>query len=384
MTIDALFRLEQVLRYVEDYGFLYSSFERLMRADEEARQRYGKRFPPRPWHNSTPVLRGLMLEAVAEKPSAHPGLRELMECATPLMLYNWCKSSRRIFRLSSDLQILLNATDVDRVGLSEISFPFGAFAIALEQPLVDAEGVEYDLITVMRDQPKEGMRFRHVFQIYAKQLSEYRPMSSIERNKIKEMCSRPRDRLRAERELLKLDARRALHVTRSASFASWQDESGSELEEDQMFTGNVGNVAARAGAGGKRGASTALTQAVRISLGFCLYLAMTDAAGRTDELVKREPLPSTLRGPRLVTDGAQVCLVQSMHVLTPEERQAFATTAAGGYELSPHFRRGYWSRPPGKGDDPDAVKTVWHRPTIVRRDVLPDGALPIGAQSRVK
>lgn len=51
------------------------------------------------------------------------------------------------------------------------------------------------------------------------------------------------------------------------------------------------------------------------------------------------------------------------------------------HELCAHFRRGHWRRPPGQGDDPTASKTVWVRPTLVRRDRLPEGALPGGSES---
>jgi hypothetical protein len=46
------------------------------------------------------------------------------------------------------------------------------------------------------------------------------------------------------------------------------------------------------------------------------------------------------------------------------------------FELSCPFREGHWRRPPGKGDDPTAPRTVHVRPCIVRRDRLPkDGGL---------
>ena len=71
-----------------------------------------------------------------------------------------------------------------------------------------------------------------------------------------------------------------------------------------------------------------------------------------------------------------------MYTLSLEERSVFSGGPGKGQgEATPHFRRGYWSRPPGKGHDPLAVKTVWHRPTLVRADLLPDGALPIGSKA---
>jgi hypothetical protein len=88
----------------------------------------------------------------------------------------------------------------------------------------------------------------------------------------------------------------------------------------------------------------------------------------------------------LVTSEAQVCQVEPAMVLSAELRESLMACAHNGkgYSLSPHFRSGYWSRPVGSGDDPFAKKTVWHNPTIVRKDLLKDGSLPVGKMMSVK
>jgi hypothetical protein len=79
--------------------------------------------------------------------------------------------------------------------------------------------------------------------------------------------------------------------------------------------------------------------------------------------------------------------VSSVIPLTPDElkfeelgQQTEAGTAK--YEMRTHWRQGYWSRKPGEGHDPNAEKSVWHRPTLVRKDRLPqDFGLPGGTAS---
>ena len=87
----------------------------------------------------------------------------------------------------------------------------------------------------------------------------------------------------------------------------------------------------------------------------------------------------------LVTREAEVCTISSCHKLTAKERAALGIDmkvgSVGGHEVRAHFRRGHWRRLPGYGDQPDAPKLVWVRPTLVRRDRLPRGALPGGAET---
>lgn len=87
-----------------------------------------------------------------------------------------------------------------------------------------------------------------------------------------------------------------------------------------------------------------------------------------------------------MTNDADVCTVSSIYRLTPEERKLIgdhAVSRRGTVELCAHFRRGHWRRPPGKGDDPTAEKTVWVRPTLVCRDRLAAGSMPGGNRTDV-
>ena len=90
-------------------------------------------------------------------------------------------------------------------------------------------------------------------------------------------------------------------------------------------------------------------------------------------------------GLRLVTNEADICTVQSVCTLTDNERIIFRNISNGtkSYEVSPHYRRGLWRRPPGKGNDLEAEKTVWVRPTLVRADRVLENTLPVGSQTTV-
>lgn len=120
--------------------------------------------------------------------------------------------------------------------------------------------------------------------------------------------------------------------------------------------------------------------AARIVAGLCLYL--TTLPTRTSHRSEWRPADSLAKrpDPRAITTGAEVCLVSSVYELTAQEREVIERVGPRGYyELCCHFRRGTWRRKPGFGQDPTAPKVVHVRPTIVRKDRLPEGAVPGGS-----
>lgn len=376
-------RLEEALCLFEDIGFIHTAFARLERVHPGMVK---MNRTAEPWHRYAGALRGLMLGAVrGVTTQASPTLKALMGDRYARALYSWCRDSRRIFKLSPDLQLLLGATDIDRVSVFDIALPFETFAITLPQPIVAPDGMAYDLIMLMREWSVDGSRAMLTVQVYPTAMAGYRSISQFDRRRLLRFVERPRDARRAAEAIVKftngLD-RRADVCSSSIGAGEFEGPNAPVLSDGSIRSVTqymCESFSERFGPAGH-----ALAEAFRLGLGFCLYLDMCASDGRTHELLSGLPVPKALRGPRLVTDRAEVCLVQSMHTLSPQEREAFASSSLARSESSPHFRRGYWSRPPGKGDDPDAVKTVWHRPTIVRRDRLLENTLPIGSQSRVK
>jgi hypothetical protein len=127
----------------------------------------------------------------------------------------------------------------------------------------------------------------------------------------------------------------------------------------------------------------------RIIIGFCLYLRMLSTDTPHVGTWQRARRARTKQGdfyPHPITEGAEICEVRSMKKLTVADRDLFFRYATGkltGIELQCHFREGHWRRPPGKGNDPNAKKTVQVDPTIVRPDKWPADGLPLGRQVTV-
>jgi hypothetical protein len=119
----------------------------------------------------------------------------------------------------------------------------------------------------------------------------------------------------------------------------------------------------------------------RIVFGLCQYVAAARTANATE--VWRPVRKGSAKGHASITDEAEVCMVQSHHNFTVEEKAVIHGIICGGgniaKQISAHFRIGHWRRPPGKGNDPSYPKTVWVRPTLVLRGDLEGPGLPGGS-----
>ena len=118
-------------------------------------------------------------------------------------------------------------------------------------------------------------------------------------------------------------------------------------------------------------------------MGLSFYLQMLGSSVKT----LLEPLgpsgstaPLTKYGAALYSPD-DVCKVQNIAPITDRMRETLRRQASGrgGWELDAGFRQGYWHRPWGTAKDPGSTKTEWTRPTMYRRDRLPEGTLPLGS-----
>ena len=121
--------------------------------------------------------------------------------------------------------------------------------------------------------------------------------------------------------------------------------------------------------------------AIRIALGLCIYLStLPSTTPHRSEWQKHRGE----RDRKAITDGAEICTVSSIFKLTTEEKEIVRQMhGRATVELSAHFRRGHWRRPPGQGQNPKAMKTVWVRPCLVRKDKLEEGQIVGGAVTQL-
>ena len=99
-------------------------------------------------------------------------------------LATWCRSSRRIYRLSAELQALLRATSLKDVRWSDVVLPFASFAVELPQPIVGANGHIYDFVLVSSylGVYEEGVREKRVdFRFFSTKRNSYVPLTQARR-----------------------------------------------------------------------------------------------------------------------------------------------------------------------------------------------------------
>jgi hypothetical protein len=312
-------------------------------------------------------------------------MKALVDDEFLMLMFTWCAGSRRVLSPSPDLRLELLHTGLDGVDLSEISFPFDSFAVALDEPLVDREGKSYDLIQFGRVHSKKLENSFFDFQVFSTKLQDYQPISRKHWRQLetRQLNRRNRESLRQELNSLWYHRIRPMGDTVAYMEARIGADGRLIYRDGGFASATVGNIADLADVTEAKGfdvVADVMKAAVRLTLGLCLYLESCGTSRPSGS--RREPIPAP--GTRSISDGAEVFDITYIHTLTPEEREILRglpiddRTATTG-----HYRRGYWSRPPGKGDDPMARKTVWHRPTIVRRDLLTAGTLPLGSTSKV-
>lgn len=312
-------------------------------------------------------------------------------------LASWTFHSRRVFHLTRELQVLLSATSLDGMKWSDIAWPFPAFAVTLEQPIMDHRGDKLDCIVVSQsffrdnqrqqiisgDQPREGDEKALSFLLLSRQLCNLGKLSATLKKKLEDAVSKKQ--WRRVTSLIGLTPENGKEVKGSVfSFIN------TDLIANMMVTDSIRDLIIKTDqlvdpkTDLKTNPCQEWDEAARIVVGLCLYLQTLPVKSphrsgwkpARDGMFKPDPLA--------ITSEAEVCTVSSVYTPTREEREIFGLEGEerrhAQYEVRTHFRRGHWRRPPGLGNDPNASKVIWVRPTLVRQDRLPQNALPGGTE----
>jgi hypothetical protein len=303
-------------------------------------------------------------------------------------LHGWCLTSKRVFALAQDLQILLGATAVDSVKWSEIEFPFPCFALRLAEPIVHKDQ-KYDLLLVRytKVRGQDGLADGISVTLVQEGVRTYSAITATERKAIRNALDM--NELRRAANLTQTHIGKRFHlIPQTFDAANLGNMSlATEITIDTCLT----PLAIDADKVTDETASV-MTKILRLIGGFCLYLKTLPVKSPH---INREITPgiSGVRGPA-VTDNQELLLLTSENTLSDEDRAIFrdleneepgsvAASRKRGEYLKPRYRSGYWHRPLGKGDDPLYPKTEWTRPTIARKDLRNRGILPEGSQTNV-
>lgn len=290
----------------------------------------------------------------------------------PEFFWPWCKHSRRVFKVSGDLQALLMATDIDNLVLSDIRWPFPAFVTSLESPILvcppnkDTPTRFQDLL-VFRSGGHDGVQSFLTDAVSPLQMSivalgegwsDYVPLSQSERWKLQKLSTSRRRKDEFEDELTRVYHRLPYHLIYGAV----------PLDTDQTFAEMVRTE--------RITNASFIREFLRVVVGLPMYL---------DSLPKNHSSVSDWQGvinpgnpdPSAIFDENLICAVGTETRLPAIEREALISQHVKGFEMPFHTRRGHWRRI--RDAEGQIRDVVWVRHTVVREDRRPlEGGLPSG------
>ncbi len=276
---------------------------------------------------------------------------------------SWVRESRRVFSVERDLQAMLDSTTLSGVTYADIKFPFRTFMVSLEKPLINEDGEKYSSI-LLCSHSHEGSKESMWCYLFADESVGYSTLNASDRAELDKALAKGNS-TKAHKIGLKLQNHQDKYP--------WLIFCTRKFFPHELVEENLTN---------SKDMVSIFESATRIALGLCLYMKTLPVASPHVSNWKSSGKVPSVRGNAVSTDS-QVCSVSSVFKLTNEERKAFedpdgCPTRTFG-EKCCHFRRGTWCRP--KGSAPDAKKTEWRRPTVVRKDKLEPGTLPKGAET---
>jgi hypothetical protein len=276
----------------------------------------------------------------------------LCDCATDFA--DWVHGSRRIFYVSKTLTDMLLETELPEFVPKDVKFVAPSFAIALESPVTTSKGIVHDFImfsSSVRTSEEYGALLS--LRSYFKEYDSYQRKSPAEKEKMqKAMMKNPhaREKYRQQfvRDYDKLGFKGfTILCDDDVPFNDILNEPHPEIEDREIL--------------------------FKIGMGLNLYL---QSARKGDKEVRtRVEANPTERG-KTIVHGAELFEVSVSEAFT---RPSQHSEGHSGNEVRPHFRRGFWRRPKGFGQDPTALATEWVRPTWVRKDKIAEGVQPVGA-----
>jgi len=311
--------------------------------------------------------------------SYEEGSGRLRDSHLPIAMEAWNRCSRRVYQVPNDLRALLKATSLGRVQWDDVLLPFNAFAVILDEPLVDNLGCSYDCFIIAKSKFYSG-KPSLVLMFYSTALARNKPISNRDREKVKWAVRKGRWKKIeqvAKRGIRDAAAPTAHHLIPEEVLKQGSIEQALQTAPDDYHLPKGGATDNH---------DWGLTsQALRLVCGLsvCLQMLPTKSGSKPkgDDQPKAPPLNTGL-----ITDGADICTVSVTHVLGSCKEQRGTQGQRDGIQRrkSTHFRTGFWRKPPGTASDPNQKKTVKVPSTIVNLHLLPEGAIPHGSENVVK
>ena len=287
-------------------------------------------------------------------------LKFAYHCASDVS--EWCTHSKRVYCISNGLCQMLMATDLPDFSAEGIKFISQSYVIQLEKPIMCTNGRAHDFFICVYVPGKHVLSIRS----YPAEYEQYHPLSEDKKRSVERDAQSKHPRFQEFVDKMNTQAGKRFVVGYSCYLLS-----GNTLQE---------SILANAPAD-EREEWKLMYQLV---LGVNLYLQSARAENIGDSevvsFVGQQTQKSKMREP--ITSEAQLFELATSSAFTQQSHAGSADNEPKG-SVKPHFRRGFWRRPKGHGNDPNAHATIWVRPTWVRADKIDAGEHPRGSSQTI-
>lgn len=381
-------RMEQLLRWL-DWNYKFINFNYRLLENTPNRLRFKFEGPVKWWSSfRRDLIDQTVHQNMQERYMPSDAMRDLYKMPThsytlPILIANWVTESRRIFKIDTDLQLLLDMTSLKGVKMRDVRFPLPTFAVALEKPIIGDRGLLYDFVIASQVSLDNtpGIYLQFCDQRLENPPPQFTAMDV-------EILEKHIAKGRIDQGARKLESIMGTKViTMPIGIGHFVPTNDPDMDVLDACKVNQYDCFERLSAQDKAaGFELTFESMTRIVLGMCLYLRST--ISKSSKPVEWKPIDNKLEQPDRrkppITDEATICLVESRFKLSAKERETFSDPenkpSRNTGEIGPHARTGFWHRPKGQGHDSFAEKTEWTRPTIVREDLYIPGTPLRGAE----
>lgn len=321
-------------------------------------------------------LLGKFIPAVDDQIQFEFGISELVS-SLPIPLSNWSVSSRRLYSLDKITQLKIENTSLDNIPWDYFHFPFDSYLIELPFGLPHwKKDNDYCWMLFSKIHVTGGNSYQ--FYVFNNCVSDYEAISNKTKSKLKSLIKN-KDIATADSLIKNLESDyyskmlwESLTLTEVGKKFSVVETIDQGL--DYFIENNLTST--------KKTEEWKIfwNKALRLVLGLPLYLRslppknnyINKVVGKVD--AKRAP-------GRAIFDPKEVCSVTCDFRLTDSQRNCLEKSTRDEIENAWKWVEGHWRRPPGRGNDPEAERTVEVKSYIVGEQYMPDSpALTRGAR----
>jgi len=346
----------------------------------------GGRCAPVQFFQNTPEFRGFLQNSFGQPfdkrfIDAQPPTSNLLQIWSmiPIFFHAWLNNSKRIYHFTNVLESMFLATSLKKIDCEDIHFPFAAFALTLERPIADANGIFYDCLLIADDVDFYGKKYLAIILLDVK-WKGVRPMDQAVRERVK-WAIRKKRWDKAAKKLKHLDFINAENRPHLRSYyidkQFWRGDLQQFVRQYRHIVKDMGQDEQLA------------LKVFQLLMGLCFFLN-----NLPNSILREKAKPTAASGakpklpiPAKIFDSGQVFTFATETIISQEEKEIFGQIDAGslsGTPKSPHFRSGHWRRPPGCGQDPNCPKSIWVKPCVINADRLGVNQQPHGSKNILK